>query len=332
MAMLFVTHDLGVVADICDRVAVMYAGQIVEEAPVDDVFARPRHPYTEGLLASMPQVATPGERLTVIPGQVPAARARSRPAAASIPAARYAVDAVPGGAGRARRDGRRRRRVRAASRRAPTLACSAARRAGRRSADRASSAHRRRPRRPAARRSSACAKHFPVERGVLRRVHRPRAAPSTASTSTIAAGETLGLVGESGSGKSTVARLVLRLIEPTARLGALRRRRPDRSCRGRRAAARRRRDMQIVFQDPYSSLDPRATIARQRRRAARDPRRPRRGASATTASASCSSWSASGRTTLRRYPHEFSGGQRQRIAIARALALEPAAARAATSR
>src|SRR5579864_7540855 len=70
MSMLFVTHDLGVVADICDRVAVMYAGQVVEEASISELFRRPRHPYTEALLASMQQVATPGKRLTIIPGVV----------------------------------------------------------------------------------------------------------------------------------------------------------------------------------------------------------------------------------------------------------------------
>jgi oligopeptide/dipeptide ABC transporter ATP-binding protein len=71
MAIVFVTHDLGVVADICDRVVVMYAGQVVEESPLGPAFARPRHPYSEGLLASMPQVTPPGAPLTVIPGQVP---------------------------------------------------------------------------------------------------------------------------------------------------------------------------------------------------------------------------------------------------------------------
>ncbi|MFI5046210.1 MAG: dipeptide/oligopeptide/nickel ABC transporter permease/ATP-binding protein [Acidimicrobiia bacterium] len=71
MAVLFVTHDLGVIADLCDRVAVMYAGQIVEEAPVHDLFEHPRHPYTEGLLGAMPQVGRADERLVVIPGQVP---------------------------------------------------------------------------------------------------------------------------------------------------------------------------------------------------------------------------------------------------------------------
>ncbi len=75
MAILFVTHDLGVIADLCDRVAVMYAGQIVEEAAVEELFAHPRHPYTAGLLGAMPQVGGAGERLTVIPGQVPMAHA-----------------------------------------------------------------------------------------------------------------------------------------------------------------------------------------------------------------------------------------------------------------
>jgi len=71
MAMLFITHNLGVVADICDRVAVMYAGQIVEVAPVDSLFARPGHPYTEGLLRAMPQLGRRGERLAVVPGVPP---------------------------------------------------------------------------------------------------------------------------------------------------------------------------------------------------------------------------------------------------------------------
>ena len=73
MAVIFVTHDLGVVADLCSRVLVMYAGQVVEEAPVEELFAHPRHPYTEGLLAAIPQAETSGERLASIPGVVPSA-------------------------------------------------------------------------------------------------------------------------------------------------------------------------------------------------------------------------------------------------------------------
>jgi oligopeptide/dipeptide ABC transporter ATP-binding protein len=75
LSVIFVTHDLGVVADLCDRVAVMYAGQIVESAPVHDLFASPRHPYTAGLLRAMPQAGDPRDDLVVIPGMVPTARA-----------------------------------------------------------------------------------------------------------------------------------------------------------------------------------------------------------------------------------------------------------------
>jgi oligopeptide/dipeptide ABC transporter ATP-binding protein len=71
MSMIFVTHDLGVVADVCDRVVVLYAGQVVEQAPVEELFRSPRHPYTRALLKAMPQVAGAGERLTAIPGVVP---------------------------------------------------------------------------------------------------------------------------------------------------------------------------------------------------------------------------------------------------------------------
>ncbi len=72
VSILFITHDLGVVAEMCDRVSVMYAGQVVESRPMEDLFARPRHPYSEGLLAAVPDHATPGGRLRSIPGAVPA--------------------------------------------------------------------------------------------------------------------------------------------------------------------------------------------------------------------------------------------------------------------
>ena len=130
-----------------------------------------------------------------------------------------------------------------------------------------------------------------------------------------------GLVGESGSGKTTTGRCMLRLIEPTS--GEVRV--PTaRTCSRFRATRLRlaRRDMQIVFQDPYSSLNPRMRVGDIVEEplvihgSAREP-------SGARGSPSCSSWSASSRDTLDRYPHEFSGGQRQRIGIARALALNP---------
>src|SRR5262249_41912052 len=136
----------------------------------------------------------------------------------------------------------------------------------------------------------------------------------------IAIGETLGLVGESGSGKSTVARLVLRLIEPTAGEVQFENwdllKLPPPELRG------ARRHMQIVFQDPYSSLDPRSTIAAtigeplEVHMGLDDAARDKRIGDLLEMVGLDASYA-------RRYPHEFSGGQRQRIAIARALALDP---------
>jgi oligopeptide/dipeptide ABC transporter ATP-binding protein len=137
---------------------------------------------------------------------------------------------------------------------------------------------------------------------------------------TVAPGETLGLVGESGSGKSTVARLALRLIEPTH--GTVRFDGHDLTALPANELRRRRRGMQIVFQDPYSSLDPRATIAEtvgeplEVHERLRGPARDQRVVELLEQVGL-------GPSLLRRYPHEFSGGQRQRIAVARALALRP---------
>ncbi len=314
-SILFVTHDFGVVADICDRVAVMYAGQIVEHAPVSDVFRRPRHPYSEGLLVSMPQAAVPGKRLTVIPGQVPnpgslpsGCRFHPRCAYAQARCADAPVALVGVGDGAS---------VRCVRRDELTL---------RGAAEVLGAAIPREPP-PAGRETHAgvllqarrLVKHFPIGGGVLRRASgRLRAVDGVDFE--IAAGETLGLVGESGSGKSTVARLLLRLLPATA--GEVIFDGKDVLALRGRALRRARRDMQIVFQDPYTSLDPRATVGDS----VGEPLEIHegiRGRARDQRAADLLGLVGLGGHVLRRYPHEFSGGQRQRIAVARALALNP---------
>jgi peptide/nickel transport system ATP-binding protein len=308
MAMLFVTHDLGVVADLCDRVAVMYAGQVVEDASVDDVFRRPRHPYTEALLASMPQVATPGKRLTIIPGQVPrpgevttGCRFRARCGYATEHCESGLVELVALAGGGAVRCVHHDELVL----RPPAPAVDAGGQPG--------------VTRPPLLEVLGLRKEFPVTSGLLRRV-RGHVHAVDGIDFTVAPGETLGLVGESGSGKSTVARLVLRLIDATG--GTVRVDGQDLSGLQGRALRRARAGMQMVFQDPYSSLDPRATIAVS----VGEPleiHRGLHGAARDRRVTELLEMVGIGAHLMRRYPHEFSGGQRQRIAVARALALEP---------
>jgi peptide/nickel transport system ATP-binding protein len=316
LAVMFVTHDLGVVADICNRVVVMYAGQVVEHSNVNDIYVRPRNPYTAALLESMPQVAEIGRPLTVIPGQVPrpeefaagcrfAARCAHQGDECAEP---VALLPTPSGASRCVKvdeltlAGSRWRAVSAGG---PALSSSP-------------DAEIVAP--PASLlRVRGLAKEFPVHSGVLRReIGRVRAVDGVDFD--VAPGETLGLVGESGSGKSTVARLMLRLIEPTR--GTVEFDGTDITALNRRQMRAFRRHMQIVFQDPYSSLDPRAPIAE----AIGEPlevHRGMKGAKRDERVVELLDRVGLGRHLLRRFPHEFSGGQRQRIAIARALALDP---------
>ena len=161
--------------------------------------------------------------------------------------------------------------------------------------------------------------HFPIRRGLLRRrVGEVRAVDGVSFT--IPRGRTLGLVGESGCGKTTVGRSILRLVEPTG--GAVRYRGTDIGRLGGRALRDQRRRMQIVFQDPYGSLNPRMTV-----RAILEEGLVihSMGAQADRRETAAVALERTGldREALERYPHEFSGGQRQRIAIARALILQP---------
>ncbi|VIO65257.1 Glutathione import ATP-binding protein GsiA [Bradyrhizobium ivorense] len=237
MAVMFITHDFGVVSDIADRVVVLQHGKVVEQGAADDVFWRPQHPYTCALLAAVPSMQPP-------PRAPLADRAR-------------AVEVV------------------------------------------------------------GLDKTYVSGGGWFQPERRVQAAKQV--NFDILQGETVGLVGESGSGKSSVARLVMRLIEPdqgTVRLGDT-----DFTRIAGKALRRERSRIQMIFQDPFASLNPRRKvgniIADGPIAHGTDPAVARQRATELLGLVGLNA------SAMERYPHEFSGGQRQRIGIARALALEP---------
>jgi peptide/nickel transport system ATP-binding protein len=333
MAMIFVTHDLGVIADVADDVVVMYAGQIVEHHSARNLFARPRHPYTEALLHSIPQLTPRGEPLHAIPGMVPrpdqfpsgcrfaprCSYARDVCTSAPVPMRASSVlgdGASAGPSGDGRESSGLTRCVRQDELHLsgpPGEVGAAVTKSTARESELATEVE------APVLQVTGLVKDFPIRSGILRRVTGAVRAVDEVSLR-IDAGTTLGLVGESGSGKSTLARLVLRLIDPTA--GAVVVEGKDVTTLRGPALRRHRETMQLVFQDPYSSLDPKQSIAdivgeplaihTSMNRADRELR-----------VAQLLSQVGIGSYALPRQPHEFSGGQRQRIAIARALALEP---------
>ncbi|GDY33196.1 dipeptide ABC transporter ATP-binding protein [Gandjariella thermophila] len=312
-----ITHDMGVVAGFADRVMVMYAGRAVETGPVDEIYRRPRMPYTLGLLGSIPRLDAAGrQRLVPIEGQPPSL-VDLPPGCPFAPRCPMVVDAC-----RAEEPplaevsaGHRAACIRsheitdddpAAVFGVPPLAEPEA-------------TVRPRQDRDAVLELDNLVKHYPVTKGtvVRRRVGTVHAVDGISLD--IVEGETLGLVGESGCGKTTTLMEILGLTPPMGgRIAVLGR---DVATLDRRTRKAVRRDLQVVFQDPMASLDPRLPIADvlaepmrvhgvdRERIAARIPELLRLvGLRPEHAS---------------RYPGEFSGGQRQRISIARALALEP---------
>jgi peptide/nickel transport system ATP-binding protein len=320
LAMLFITHDLNLVATRCDRVAVMYAGHIVEQAPRAAFFAEPRHPYSQKLFRALPGRSKRGVALEVIPGNVPSLRDGPRRGCAFAERCEAAwarcreeaprwVELGDGAGVRCHLyDGG----PAAAAATPPAILAPPPRvlRAGSGEVPSAPLLE-----------VEDLAVHFPIRQGVLKRVVGYVKAVDGVSFS-IPPGRTLALVGESGCGKTTAGKGILQLVRPTA--GRVRFAGMDLARLSGARLRRLRRHFQIVFQDPYGSLDPRMPVgeivmeglrvqglggATRRERMARvEALLEQVGLPAEAA---------------RRYPHEFSGGQRQRISIARALAVEP---------
>ncbi|MDE3236057.1 MAG: ABC transporter ATP-binding protein [Bacteroidota bacterium] len=267
MAVIFITHDLGVVAEIADRVLVMYKGKIVEENNTKELFQHPTHPYTKALLACRPVLYHRHERLPVVSdflaGKIEEAGAKKPETKTEYHPAKQAQ---------------------------PILSV------------------------------QNLEVQYPLQKNFL---GKPLAFTNAVNDVTfeVCAGETVGLVGESGCGKSTLGRTILKLVNPTQ--GKIFYKGRDMNLLTKDETKLLRKDMQLIFQDPYSSLNPRMKIGA----AIAEPLLVHKLASSTrerkervidllekvnlTAE------------HYNRYPHEFSGGQRQRIVIARALAVQP---------
>ncbi len=314
MAILLITHDLGIVAGMADRVAVMYAGQLVEESSRERFFAGARHPYSQKLFQSLPDVEKRDQALDTIKGSVPPLDhefAGCRFAERCDYAWDYCRDNVPRWL---TSSGNRHVRCHLAddaiSSPAITTGVSQKQPMLVKQSDSTGSLLE----------VSGLKVHFPIHKGVFKRVVGHVYAVDGVSMN-IPTGCTQALVGESGCGKTTVGKSILQLIRPTN--GSVRFDNTELTTLGGRQLRRRRSDFQFIFQDPYSSMNPRMMVGdiveegmiAQGIGKNRDERRKRVAQLFVQV----------GLTTdlLHRYPHEFSGGQRQRICIARALAVDP---------
>src|SRR6516165_3722963 len=319
MSVILVTHDLGVIAGRADRVAVMYAGKIVETASTATLFTNPRHPYTEALFQALPdKAAETRERLYSIPG-IPPDLTRPPKACRFAPRCRYATDKCreedpplggevathqfacyhPVGAAEFSRSVTP---VEHVGPRQPELA----------GTDGAAA--------PVLLSVEHLVKDFPVTRGAVmqRRVGWVSAVADVSFA--IRSGQTMGLVGESGCGKTTIGRLVVGLEKPTG--GAINFDGKDLAKSSGREYRKERRDIQLMFQDAYASLDPRMRAGA----VLQEPLVVQHIGSRQERSqkvAEMLDHVGLPRTAVERYPHEFSGGQRQRLGFARALMLNP---------
>jgi len=312
---LIITHDLGVVAEFADRALVMYAGRIVESAPVRTLYADRRMPYTVGLLGSVPRLdAAQGTRLVPIPG-APPSLAALHPGCPFAPRCPLAIDdclaAEPD------------LLIVDDTHRAACIRTDEV--AGRSAAEiyGVASPTARRPADPmhdgVAVRVRDLSRTFPLTKGVVfrRTVGEVRAVDKVSFE--LPTGQTLGIVGESGSGKSTTLQEVLELARPQA--GSIEVLGTDVATLDKTTRRTLRRELQVVFQDPVASLDPRLPVSD----VLAEPLRANGLAKPDIDTRVAELLEIVGlrHADASRYPGEFSGGQKQRIGIARALALQP---------
>ena len=282
MGIMFITHDLGVIAELADKVVVMYKGKIVEQGSVYDIFSNPQHPYTKGLLACRPPLNT---RLHFLPTVNNFMELNE---AGEIIEKTQSIQEVLKSAvvTKEERDAQ----------------------------------HKELYERTKILELSNIKTYFPINKSMFGKAKNYVKAVDDVSFD-VYEGETLGLVGESGCGKTTLGRTILRLIEPTS--GIIKFRGQDITNLNSTDMRNLRKDIQIIFQDPYSSLNPRITIGD----AIMEPMIVH-GILANNVERKARVMELLKRVNMTeqqfyRYPHEFSGGQRQRICIARALALQP---------
>jgi len=288
MGVIFITHDLGIVAEIADKVVVMYKGNIVETGLVQQVMQHPKHPYTKGLLACRPVLHTKGERLPVVSDFLETGNGEPVNGNTGTHNKKTAFKVAEKTASQSLKDANDNNQL--ADKREKLIEV------------------------------KELKVWYPGKKSFLGKVADYTKAVDDVSFD-VFTGETLGLVGESGCGKTTLGRTLLRLLEPNS--GQILFKGNDLLQYKPAALRNLRKDIQIIFQDPYSALNPSITIGNAIQEVLQ------------VHNIKPTAWQRKDKVMelldkvslqpehFYRYPHEFSGGQRQRIVIARALALNP---------